>query len=68
VHYLRNRKAVRSEKLGALKAPCGDLTKSFRAFALKSAKPGTYSVRFTTAAKWDKTDRWMGYKRVKLAE
>ncbi len=68
IHYVRNGKAVRSEKLGALKGPCGDMTKSFKAFAFKSAKPGNYAVRFSTQARWDKDDRWMGYKRVKLAE
>ena len=54
IHYVRNGKAVRSEKLGALKGPCGDLTKSFRAFAFRSAKPGTYDVRFSAEATWDK--------------
>jgi hypothetical protein len=68
VHYLRGGKAVHSEKLGALKAPCGDLTKTFRAFKFKAAKPGNYAVRFSTTAKWDKTARWTGYKRVKLTK
>jgi hypothetical protein len=67
VHYLRGGKAVHSEKLAALKGPCDDLTKNFKAFNFKSAKPGNYAVRFSTAAKWSAKDRWTGYKRVKLA-
>jgi hypothetical protein len=65
VHYLRGGKAVRSEKVGALKGACGDLTKSFKAFNFKTAKPGNYAVRFSTEPKYSAKDRWSGFK-VKL--
>jgi hypothetical protein len=67
VHYLRGGKAVHSEKLAALKGPCGDLIKNFKAFNFKTAKPGNYAVRFSASAQWSGKDRWTGYKRVKLA-
>jgi hypothetical protein len=66
VHYLRGGKAIRSEKVGALKAPCGDLTKTIKTFSSAQLKPGTYSVRFSTSAKWSGKDAWLGYRRVRL--
>jgi hypothetical protein len=66
VHYLRGGKAIRSEKVGALKPPCGDLTKTFTTFSSARLKPGTYSVRFSTAAKWSGKDAWLGYRAVRL--
>jgi hypothetical protein len=62
VHYRRGGRTVRSEKIGALKGPCRDLTKSFKAFAFANAKPGEYAVRFSTAPKFSAKDRWTGFK------
>ena len=66
IHYLRGGKAIRSEKVGALKAPCGDLTKTITTFSSSQLKPGTYAVRFSTASKWSGKDAWLGYRRVRL--
>jgi hypothetical protein len=66
VHYLRGGKAIRSEKVGALKPPCGDLTKAITTFSSAQLKPGTYSVRFSTSAKWSGKDAWLGYRVVRL--
>jgi hypothetical protein len=64
---MRGGKAVHSAKIAALKGDCGDLTANFKAFAFKSAKPGTYAIRFSTSKRWSAKDRWVGYKRVRLA-
>jgi hypothetical protein len=66
VHYLRGGKAIRSAKVGALKPPCGDLTKTITTFSSAQLKPGTYSVRFSTSAKWSGKDAWLGYRVVRL--
>lgn len=67
IHYIRAGKALHSEKVGALKAACGDLTKTIKTFNFKSARPGTYAVRFSTSPKWSRTDAWLGYRAVRLA-
>jgi hypothetical protein len=67
VHYLRGGKAIRSEKVGALEPPCGDLTKTITTFSSRQLKPGTYSVRFSPSAKWSGKDTWLGYRAVRLA-
>ena len=66
LHYVRAGKAVHSEKVGALRAPCGDLTKTIKAFNFKTAKPGKYAVRFSTSARYRGTDTWLGYRAVRL--
>jgi hypothetical protein len=66
MHYIRGGKAVFSEKVGALKAPCGDLSKTVKAFNFKNAKPGKYAVRFSTSARYSGKDAWLGYKTVQL--
>jgi len=62
IHYMRGRRAVRSEKLGTLTGACGDLRATFRAIA----RPGTYGVRFSTSPRWSARDAWMGYRRVRI--
>jgi hypothetical protein len=66
VHYVRGGKAVFSEKVGGLKAPCGDLSKTVRAFNFKTAKFGKYAVRFSTSAIYSGKDAWLGYRAVQL--
>ena len=66
-HYLRGSKLVHSQRIGTTTGPCGDLTKRFKAFGFRGAKPGTYTVRISANATYDKRDRWIGFKRVKLA-
>jgi hypothetical protein len=67
VHYLRGRKAAHSEKIGALKGPCGDLTATRRMFTFESAKPGRYGIRFSASSKWNANGPWLGYPEVRLA-
>jgi len=66
IHYLRGAKAVFSGKVGTLTGSCGDLTKKIKTFSFKGAKPGNYAIRFSTSPKWNRNDRWTGYKAVRL--
>ena len=66
-HYVRGGRLVHSQRIGTPSGACGDLTKRFKAFSFRGAKPGTYSVRISATASFDKRDRWIGFKRVKLA-
>ena len=67
VHYLRGGKVVRSERVGALRGPCGDLKASPKLFTFQAARPGTYAVRFSATPKWDAKAPWLAYLRVRLA-
>jgi hypothetical protein len=66
-HYLRGSKVVHSQRIGTTAGACGDLTKRFKAFSFRGAKPGSYSVRISATPGFDPSDRWIGFKRVKLA-
>jgi hypothetical protein len=66
-HYLRGTKVVHSQRIGTTAGDCGDLTKRFKAFSFKGAKPGSYQVAISADAKLDKRARWIGFKKVRLA-
>jgi hypothetical protein len=66
-HYVRGGRLAGSQRIGTTRGACGELAKRFKAFNFRGAKPGTYDVRISAAAKYDKRDRWIGFKRVKLA-
>jgi hypothetical protein len=66
-HYVRGGKLVGTQKIGTTRGACGELAKSFKAFSFRGAKRGTYAVRISASAKFDKRDRWIGFKRVRLA-
>jgi hypothetical protein len=51
VHYIRGRRDVRSVRLGVLKGPCGNVTKTLdRAFPFRPVRPGQYRFLFTASA------------------
>ena len=51
VHYIRGRRDVRSVRLGVLKGPCGDVTKTLeRAFPFRPVPAGQYRFLFTASA------------------
>jgi hypothetical protein len=67
-HYVRGGKVVGSQRIGTTRGACGDLAKSFKAFNFRGAKRGTYAVRISATATFDKRDRWIGFKKVRLAK
>jgi hypothetical protein len=66
LHYVRGGKTVFTQRLGATTGPCGDLTKSFKAFTFRGAKPGNYNLRISPNETFTNTDRWFGFKRTRL--
>ena len=66
LHYVRGGKTVHTQRLGATTGPCGDLTKSFKAFSFRGAKLGNYNLRISPNATFTNTDRWFGFKRTRL--
>jgi hypothetical protein len=66
LHYVRGGKTVFTQRLGATSGACGDLTKSFKAFTFRGAKPGSYNLRVSPNATFTNRDRWFGFKRVRL--
>jgi hypothetical protein len=51
VHYIRGRRDVRSVRLGVLKGPCGNVTKSLdSAFPFRPVAAGQYRFLFTASA------------------
>lgn len=64
VHYLRGAKRVRSVRLGALSAPCGDLDVTVRQFPF-AAKPGKWRFYLSTTPRFDPRAPWVGF-RVRL--
>jgi len=66
LHYVRGGKTVFTQRLGATTGPCGDLTKSFKAFTFRGAKPGSYNLRISPNETFTNTDRWFGFKRTRL--
>jgi len=50
LHYLRNRRIIRTVRLGALSGPCGGLTKTLdRAFPFRPVPAGQYRLLFSTS-------------------
>jgi hypothetical protein len=50
LHYIRNRRIVRSVRLGALAGPCGGVTKTLeRAFPFRPVPAGQYRLLFSTS-------------------
>src|SRR4051812_37601424 len=47
VHYVRNNRVVHNQRIGMPSGDCGNLTKRFKAFNFRGAKPGSYSVRIS---------------------
>ena len=65
VHYVRRDRHVATVRVGRLQGPCGQLKRSFRQFAFKPVRPGTYSVYFDTTRLFsDSTYESPGYRRV----
>ncbi|WP_028063543.1 hypothetical protein [Solirubrobacter soli] len=66
LHYVRGGKTVFTQRLGATSGPCGDLTKSFKAFTFRGAKLGSYNLRISPNEEFTNEDRWFGFKRTRL--
>jgi hypothetical protein len=64
-HYVLKGKRVKTVEIGALKGPCGDLTKTIRQFPFRPVAPGTYSIYFQGSRTLDKS---LGtpYRRVRV--
>jgi hypothetical protein len=51
VHWIRGRTDVHAERLGVLKGPCGNVTKTLqRAFPFRPVRAGQYRLLFNTSA------------------
>jgi hypothetical protein len=63
-HYVLKGKRVKTVQIGALKGPCGDLSKTIRQFPFRAA-PGVYSIYFQGSRTLDKS---LGtpYRRVRV--
>jgi hypothetical protein len=66
-HYMRGGKVVASQRIGTTTGACGELTKRFKAFSFRGAKRGSYQVAISADATFDKRNRWIGFKHVRLA-
>ena len=64
LHYLRGTKRVRSVRLGALSAPCGDLDVTVRQFPF-AAKPGKWRFFMSATPRFDPRAAWIRF-RVRL--
>ena len=64
-HYVLKGKRVKTVEIGALKGPCGDLTKTIRQFPFRPVAPGSYSIYFQGSRTLDKS---LGtpYRRVRV--
>ena len=49
LHYRRGGRTLATVRLGKLRGPCGDLTKTVRAFPFHPVRAGAYKLVFTTA-------------------
>ena len=65
-HYVLHGKVVKTVALGALKGPCGDLTKTIRQFPFRPVPAGTYQVYFEGQKVFDKRAMWIRYPKVKV--
>jgi hypothetical protein len=66
-HYGRGGRIVHTQRIGTTTGACGDLSKRLKAFSFRGAKAGAYSIRISATPEFDARDRWIGFKRVKLA-
>jgi hypothetical protein len=65
-HYVLHGKVVKTVALGALKGPCGDLTKTIRQFPFRPVPAGTYQVYFEGQKVFDKHVASIRYPKVKV--
>jgi hypothetical protein len=64
VHYVRDRRLIRTLRLGELTGACGSLSLRMRQFPFRPVKAGTYRVQFDTTRAYRRKDSWTAYPRV----
>jgi hypothetical protein len=58
-HYFLRGRRVRSVRVGALRGPCGDLRTRIRQFPFRPVRPGTWTVYFSPAQRFDRRGVWV---------
>lgn len=66
-HYLRAGRLQRTVKIGALKAPCGDLTATMREFPFRPVPAGRYRIVFDASKTYNRQDPADWYETVVVA-
>ncbi len=66
-HYLRAGRLQHTVKVGALKAPCGDLTTTMREFPFRPVPAGRYRIVFDATKAYNPRDPAEWYKTVVVA-
>jgi hypothetical protein len=58
-HYRYGGRTVRSVRLGALQAPCGDLVKTMRQFPFSPVRAGRWTIMFSGDARFDPSSAYL---------